>query len=103
MTAKTSNLQPRTSNLVFLSKKYPFSEGRLPAPATALPMDTLVTDLRYALRTLRTNRGYTAVAVLCLALGLGINTTIFGAINGMLLRPLGYQDPDRLVRIVAAQ
>ena len=99
MTAKTSNLQPRTSNLVFLSKKYPFSEGRLPAPATALPMDTLVTDLRYALRTLRTNRGYTAVAVLCLALGLGINTTIFGAINGMLLRPLGYQDPDRLVRV----
>jgi putative ABC transport system permease protein len=56
-------------------------------------------DLRHALRTLRRSPGYVVVAVLCLGLGVGATTTIFSVVNGMLLRPLGFREPDRLVRL----
>ena len=62
-------------------------------------MDILRHDLRYAFRALIRTPAFTGAAVLCLALGIGANTAIFSVIDAVLLRPLPFRDPERLVMI----
>lgn len=57
----------------------------------------LLQDIRYAARTLSRNPGFAAIAVLCLAMGIGVNSTIFSVVNGVIIKPFPYPDSDRIV------
>ncbi len=61
--------------------------------------DEMIQDLRYGVRMMRTNKGFTTVAALTLALGIGVNTALFSLFNAFALRPLPVKDPDRIVKV----
>ena len=62
-------------------------------------MDTFLRDLRYAVRSLIRRPGFTAAVTFTMALGIGVNTAIFSVVNGVLLRPLPYPAPERLMTL----
>lgn len=66
-----------------------------------IAMQLLFQDLRYAVRTLINKRAFSSIVVLTLALGIGANTAIFSFVNALLLNPLPFKDPDRLVRVMS--
>src|SRR3982751_5685021 len=59
----------------------------------------LVQDIRFGLRTALKNKGVTAIAILCLAIGIGLNTMMFTVVDGILIKPLPYRDPEQIIQL----
>ena len=74
------------------------SHARQDARGT-LSLDSVLQDLRYTFRTLRRDIGFTTFAILIVGLGIGASATVFSVVNALLIRPLPFHDPDRLVWI----
>ncbi len=62
-------------------------------------VDIVIRDLHYALRLMRRNPGFAAIVVVTLGIGIGANSAMFSVVNSLLLRPLPYANPDRLVAV----
>src|SRR3982751_6703509 len=67
----------------------------------ASKVSMLFQDIRFGLRTALKNKGVTGLAVVCLAIGVGLNTMMFSVTDGVLVKPLPYHQPDRLVALYA--
>ena len=63
-------------------------------------VETLLQDIRYAGRTIARQPGFAAIVILCVALGIGVNSTIFSVVDAMIIRPLPFQSPEELVILV---
>jgi putative ABC transport system permease protein len=74
-------------------------KGQVQEARAGARVDAVLQDVRYALRSLGRARGFTAVVVVTLALGIGVNTAVFSILNAVLLRPLPFPEPDRIVRL----
>src|ERR1041385_307166 len=75
------------------------SHLELESPRKVLALGPLLQDMRYGTRLLWSNRAFSAIAILTLALGIGVNTAIFSVVNGVLLSPLPYPDPKELIAL----
>src|ERR1043166_3240037 len=71
--------------------------GSLGGSARSATVDSLLQDLRYTFRALRRDAGFTTFAILIAGLGIGASSTVFSVVNALLIRPLPFRDPDRLV------
>src|SRR4051794_36284763 len=76
---------------------------RLPCDRLLMSFNTMPADLRFGLRVLRRSRTFTATAIATLALGIGAATAVFAVVDAVLLRPLPYADPERLIGLNSMQ
>ena len=93
--SETGELAQRMRTLAQAHAPAPIVHGQ----ASRHPMHGLWEDLRYAARAMRKQPGFTAIVVLTLGLGIAVNTTVFTIVNAVVLRPLPFENPDRIVRL----